>query len=154
VRGGQRLLSPIDRYLHKVNGSHSRPGSAHWYYEICGMLALQSVARDAHCFRRMTGPGEAAGARPAVTETGYGVMTQSLQPPIVRIVPAGPKAQPDDNGQSASGATGPHRTPAQVAKDIGLFFAAPFVTLAYVSLFPFIAMAMLAQAWRHRKEPG
>ena len=82
-------------------------------------------------------------------------MTQSgLQPPIVHIVPAEPKAQPERNGQTATGAAGPHRTVAQIAKDIGLFAAAPFVTLAYVSLFPFIAMAMLAQAWRHRKELG
>ncbi len=82
-------------------------------------------------------------------------MTQSgLQPPIVRIVPAGPKAQFDANGQTAAGAGGRHRTAAQVAKDIGLFVAAPFVTLACVSLFPFIAMAMLVRAWRHRKEAG
>jgi hypothetical protein len=82
-------------------------------------------------------------------------MTQpGLQPPIVRIVPARPKAHADASDQAATSATGPHRTVAQVAKDIGLFFAAPFVTLAYVSLFPFIGTAMLAQAWRHRKEAG
>ena len=52
------------------------------------------------------------------------------------------------------GAAGTHRTVAQVAKDIGLFAAAPFVTLAYVSLFPFIGMVLLAKAWRHRKEAG
>jgi hypothetical protein len=82
-------------------------------------------------------------------------MTQSgLQPPIVPIVPAGPQAPSDAKGHAAAGAACPHRTVAQIAKDIGLFAAAPFVTLAYVSLFPFIAMAMLVQAWRHRKEPG
>lgn len=47
-----------------------------------------------------------------------------------------------------------HRTPGQVIKDIALFFAAPFVTLAYVSLFPFMAMAMLYQALRHRGDAG
>ena len=83
-------------------------------------------------------------------------MTQSgLQSPIVRIVPpAGTKAHSHANGQTATGAAGPHRTVAQVAKDIGLFAAAPFVTLAYVSLFPFIGMVLLAKAWRHRKEAG
>ena len=86
-------------------------------------------------------------------------MTQSgLQPPLVRIVPAGspagPKAHADAGDQAAIGAAGRHRTMARIAKDIGLFVAAPFVTLGYVSLFPFIGMAMLAQAWRHRKEAG
>jgi hypothetical protein len=114
------------------------------------MLALQTVAPGAHCFVACTGPGEFASARLRVT--GQGVMTQSgLQSPTVRI---GPKAPLDAKGHTATGAAGPHRTPAQIAKDIGLFAAAPFVTLAYVSLFPFIAMAMLVQAWRHRKEPG
>jgi hypothetical protein len=75
-------------------------------------------------------------------------MTQSgLQPPIVRIVPAGPN-------ETATGAAGPHRTVAQVAKDIGLFAAAPFVTLACISLFPFIAVALLVRAWRQRKRAG
>jgi hypothetical protein len=86
-------------------------------------------------------------------------MTQSgRQPPLVRIVPAGPPAGPqayaNANDQSAGGATGRRRTKARIAKDIGLFLAAPFVTLAYVSLFPFIGMALLFQAWRHRKEAG
>src|SRR5271165_4791958 len=40
-------------------------------------------------------------------------------------------------------------------KNIVLFFAAPFVALAYIALFPIIGLAMLAriggQAWRQRK---
>src|ERR1019366_8569529 len=40
-------------------------------------------------------------------------------------------------------------------KNITLFFAAPFVALAYIALFPIIGLAMLAwtggQAWRNRK---
>ena len=80
-------------------------------------------------------------------------MTQSgLPPPHVRIVspalPAGALAQ------TTTDAGDLRRSTAQVAKDIGLFFAAPFVTLAYVALFPFIGMAMLAQAWRRRKHAG
>jgi hypothetical protein len=50
------------------------------------------------------------------------------------------------------------RTFAQVAKDILLFFAAPFITLAYIALMPSIALAMLArtggQARHHRKAAG
>jgi hypothetical protein len=46
---------------------------------------------------------------------------------------------------------GSRRSPARVLKDIGLFFASPFVTLAYLALFPFIGMKLLIQAWRDRK---
>jgi hypothetical protein len=82
-------------------------------------------------------------------------MTQTgQQPPRIRIVPAGPPPHGTAKDQAATRASRRHRTWAQIAKDIGLFFAAPFVTLAYVSLFPFIAMAMLVQAWRHRKQAG
>jgi hypothetical protein len=82
-------------------------------------------------------------------------MTQSgLQPPRVHIVPTEPKAAAGARHHNAAGADGPPRTMAQVAKDIGLFAAAPFVTLACISLFPFIAMAMVARAWLHRKEAG
>jgi hypothetical protein len=53
-----------------------------------------------------------------------------------------------------NGTAGSHRTAAQVLKDIGLFFAAPWVTLAYLALFPFIGMKLMAQAWRQRKAAG
>ena len=82
-------------------------------------------------------------------------MTQSgSQPQLVLNVSAGPKASVHARHQTALEATDPRRTMAQVAKDIGLFAAAPFVTLAYVLLFPFIGMVLLAQAWRHRKQTG
>ncbi len=78
-----------------------------------------------------------------------------MQPPLARIVPAGSpagtKAHAEFRGEAAAIA---HRTAAQVAKDIALFIAAPFVTLIYVSLFPLIGMAMLVQAWRRRKDAG
>jgi hypothetical protein len=78
-------------------------------------------------------------------------MTQSGSQPLhVLNVPTGPNAR----HQTAMGATSPRRTTAQIAKDIGLFAAAPFVTLLYVSLFPFVGMVLLAQAWRHRKQAG
>jgi hypothetical protein len=82
-------------------------------------------------------------------------MTQSgLQPPLVRIVPAGSSAGSKAHTHATDQIALPRRTSAQVAKDIGLFVAAPFVTLVCVSLFPFIGAAMFVQAWRHRKEAG
>jgi hypothetical protein len=78
-----------------------------------------------------------------------------LQPPLVHIVPAGSPAGPNAHaGSRGRIAAVPRRTVPQVAKDIALFAAAPFVTLACLSLFPFIGLAMLVQAWRHRKEAG
>jgi hypothetical protein len=84
-------------------------------------------------------------------------MTQSgLRPPTVRSVHPGSSAGSVTHAATTdqTGATMPRRSMAQVAKDIGLFIAAPFVTLVYVSLFPFIGMALLAQAWRQRKRAG
>jgi hypothetical protein len=59
-------------------------------------------------------------------------------------------------------APGPHeaeavetpRTAARVAKDIALFFAAPFITMACLACFPFIAFSELRKARQHRKEAG
>jgi CheY-like chemotaxis protein len=55
---------------------------------------------------------------------------------------------------AAVGETGAHRSAAQVVKDIALFFAAPFITMGSLALFPFIGLAMLAKTWHHRKEAG
>jgi len=45
---------------------------------------------------------------------------------------------------------------ASVTRNVVLFFAAPFIALAYIGLFPFIGMALLArtaaEAWRRRHE--
>jgi hypothetical protein len=41
------------------------------------------------------------------------------------------------------------RTASQVVKDIALFFAGPFITMADLPLFPFIALRMLRQARHH-----
>ena len=48
----------------------------------------------------------------------------------------------------------PPRTAAQVLKDIGLFFASPFITMAYLALFPFIALSKSRQASRLRRDAG
>ena len=65
---------------------------------------------------------------------------------------------PGSNSSTAATATPSEhrgRTFAQIVKDIALFFAAPFITLAYMALMPSIALAMLARmggrAGRHRK---
>jgi hypothetical protein len=57
---------------------------------------------------------------------------------------------------NASGSTNAHsrRTGGQVAKDIVLFFGAPFITLGSLCLFPFIAISQLRQAWRDRNGAG
>ena len=48
------------------------------------------------------------------------------------------------------------RSPAQVCKDIALFLGAPFITIAYLALFPFIGLRMLirtgSQARHHRND--
>jgi hypothetical protein len=46
------------------------------------------------------------------------------------------------------------RTAGQVLKDIGLFFAAPFITMAYMPLFPFIGLSLLRKEWQRRKATG
>lgn len=38
--------------------------------------------------------------------------------------------------------------------DIVLFFAAPFLTLASLAMFPFIGLTMLWENLRHRKKVG
>jgi hypothetical protein len=58
------------------------------------------------------------------------------------------------SGPNPNGGEGSRRTASQVLKDIVLFFAAPFVTLAYLALFPFVAMRMVAQARRQQKPTG
>ena len=64
---------------------------------------------------------------------------------------------PEDAGasdarQAAANGAPARRTVGQVAKDILLFFAAPFITMAYLPMFPFIGLAMLfrkgGRAWQ------
>jgi hypothetical protein len=54
--------------------------------------------------------------------------------------------------QEMAAGTRPRRTGGQVAMDIIRFFAAPFITLGSLCLFPFIAVSQLRQAWRDRNE--
>jgi CheY-like chemotaxis protein len=50
-------------------------------------------------------------------------------------------AQPAAGGEQTTG-----RSVAMFLKDVGMFLAAPFIGLAFVALFPFIGLAMLAWA--------
>jgi hypothetical protein len=89
-----------------------------------------------------TGKGNAAagaGAAPLVTGAG------AASPATGRAPAAASHPAPDD-------AARPRRTPGQVAKDIVLFFAAPWVTMGCLAMFPVMAMKMLAQARRERKQ--
>ena len=56
---------------------------------------------------------------------------------------------------AAESEAGTARSVAGFVKHVALFFAAPFVALAYIALFPVIGLAMLAwtggRAWRQRK---
>lgn len=44
------------------------------------------------------------------------------------------------------------RTAGQVAKDVVLFFAAPFISIAYVALFPFIGLMLLVRTGRQPRQ--
>ncbi len=47
------------------------------------------------------------------------------------------------------------RTFGEFVKDVVLFLAAPFISLAYIALFPFIGLAMLAKSLQeNRKKPA
>jgi CheY-like chemotaxis protein len=68
-------------------------------------------------------------------------------------IEAAPAAIPGAIPGTIPGAAVPHGV-GVFAKNVALFFAAPFVALAYIALFPLIGLAMLArtaaQAWRRR----
>lgn len=54
------------------------------------------------------------------------------------------------SAHAANAELGGGRTVQQYLKDVGLFFAAPFITLAYLVLFPFIGLGMLVRSRRQR----
>jgi hypothetical protein len=62
-------------------------------------------------------------------------------------------AQPIAVGKKTAG-----RNIAVFLKDVLMFLAAPFIGLAFIALFPFIGLGMLAwmggQAWRQRVTSG
>jgi hypothetical protein len=62
-----------------------------------------------------------------------------------------PAAAEREPGRTAAVPDTGGRSPARIAKDIGLFFAAPYVTLASLAAFPFLGMKLLAQLRRERK---
>lgn len=70
-------------------------------------------------------------------------MTKPQQDPVARIV-LGSNGQSSAASNLAAGAP-ERRSPAEIFKDIALFFAAPFITIVYLVLFPFIGIRMLIQ---------
>lgn len=91
--------------------------------------------------------------------------SRNRQQPREKVVSASspggavPPAPPPAAGERVVGGTAAAReaggrTPGQIAKDIGLFLAAPYMTLAYLAMFPILGMKLLAQAWRERKAAG
>jgi hypothetical protein len=79
----------------------------------------------------------------------------SAPTPDAAIQPAPPPAAGEPAAhRAASAPASSGRTPGQIARDIGLFFVAPYVTLAYLAMFPILGGRLLAQAWRERKAAG
>ncbi|HUZ62146.1 MAG TPA: hypothetical protein VMU82_00375 [Acetobacteraceae bacterium] len=60
-------------------------------------------------------------------------------------------SEPASTSEQPAAADAAGRTVQQFLKDVGLFFAAPFVTLAYLVLFPFIAVVLLARTGRQAR---
>lgn len=52
------------------------------------------------------------------------------------------------SAHAANAELGGGRTVQRYLKDVGLFFAAPFITLAYIVLFPFIGLGLLLRSRR------
>jgi CheY-like chemotaxis protein len=108
---------------------------------------------------------EAAGVRsflrkplsPDMIESSLDAAMSEAAAPVADVLPQGGVAvaaavAPRDAAE-ADAAAGEARSVGQFVKSIALFFAAPFIALAYIALFPLLGMVMLAriagQAWRH-----
>jgi hypothetical protein len=59
-----------------------------------------------------------------------------------RVFAAKPKAQPAEATETAPAAA---KTPESVARNVALFFAAPFIGLAYIVAFPFVGAYMIVR---------
>ena len=92
---------------------------------------------------------EAAGARgflrkPLSPEMIEGSAEKALLGNAVAAEPAAAEAAAVVEGAAVAEAAAAERTGGSHLKDIALFFAAPFVGLAYVLAFPFVGLALLA----------
>jgi hypothetical protein len=72
--------------------------------------------------------------------------TPAPPPADLQAAAKGTSAHETGSAPPAAGDQHHRRTPAEVLKDIGLFFAAPFITIAYLPLFPFVGLSMLLKA--------
>ncbi len=113
---------------------------------------------------------EAAGVRgflrkplsPEMIESSLDDAVAETVPPAAEMVPSGGFAAAAEAGATALTAPRPLAADAaneavsvgRFLKNVALFFAAPFIALAYIALFPLIGLVMLArtggQAWRKR----
>ena len=105
---------------------------------------------------------EAAGVRsflrkplsPEMIESSLDEAVAEAVPAEAETVPAGGVAAAAEAGAAADEA-GEARSVGTLLKNITLFFAAPFITLAYITLFPIIGSVLLArtagQAWSKRR---
>ena len=111
---------------------------------------------------------EAAGVRgflrkplsPEMIESSLDAAVAEAVPAAAEMVPPGgiaargAGATAGCTAAAAADEAGEARSVGQFLKNIALFFAAPFMALAYIALFPIIGLVMLArtggQAWRKR----
>ncbi len=75
----------------------------------------------------------------AIEKSVEAAVAAALPAPAELPLLAAAAAQPAAGGEEAMG-----RTVGMFLKDVGMFFAAPFIGLAFIALFPFIGLAMLA----------
>ncbi len=76
-------------------------------------------------------------------------MNKPPQDPRVTII----SNHPNDRSAPRPVAGEPEpRSPVQVVKDIALFFAAPFITIAYLVLFPFIGLRLLIRTGQQHRQ--
>lgn len=100
---------------------------------------------------------------PIVVVTGYGTqeaeekaktigvaefLNKPLTPSMIedvaaRVIAARPAAQPAETVEAAPAAEA--RKPVSVARNVALFFAAPFIGLAYILAFPFVGAYMIVR---------
>ncbi len=109
---------------------------------------------------------EAAGVRaflrkpltPEMIETSLDAAVAPALPPPAETLPQLAVAAPEPGGAAQPAAVGKEsagRTIGRSLYNVAMFLAAPFVALAYIALFPFIGLGLLArtavQGWRKRR---
>jgi CheY-like chemotaxis protein len=90
---------------------------------------------------------------PGMIETSLNAAIATAVPPAAKMLPQAAIAAAAVDGEASRGVS-----VGRSMKNIALFFAAPFIGLAYVALFPLIGLGMLVgmavRAWHDRKALG